>query len=594
MDKLLFIVPPHLKLEDFLRPAFNARIEQRSSGQKFGSVLTDMPLGPMALSGYLKQQFGEDRVQVRLLDFNVELNYVQQFPWTNFADYFRDTLENGTDRVTGERWADYQPNIIGISVLFSPSYDNFIDIANCCREVFSQSVIFSGGGVPTTMYSKIFRDTTSVDALCYAEGEKPLADYLSASNRSEHLETSPCWVTPKKKDFPKLSFQTNYVYNLDEIPFGDYSIVRTNDYSLNPALTAYAGVFEKRQNFHYTTSRGCVYRCNFCSSHNVNGRTMRYYSVDRVRDDLTRLRDEYGAKTIVFQDDHFMGDRDRALEIINIVGDLKLTAVFQNSLTLFALKRPMLEAMKRAGVNQLLLSVESGSARVLREIMHKPLTLPIVEQVASDCRELGIYTDCNILIGNIRETEADIAEGRAFLRKHCPANWFKIFIATPLVGSEFYEEAQAKGYIKGDFVNFDYKKANIATDELSQERVEELQYEINLDLNFVHNHDFRLAQEKTAVGDAAGAQRDYETALLGFLNAVKAKPDHAFGHHYAALCYDHLHNPERAEYHRELAIRAAGDMFWKRWLLKFPQVEIGSRALSPIGTQHAFNSETYA
>jgi anaerobic magnesium-protoporphyrin IX monomethyl ester cyclase len=313
---------------------------------------------------------------------------------------------------------------------------------------------------------------------------------------------------------------------------------------------------------------------------------MRYYSVPRVKADLMRLRDECGARTIVFQDDHFMGDRNRALDIVNIIGDLKLTAVFQNSLTLFALKRPMLEAMKRAGVNQLLLSVESGSARVLREIMHKPLTLPIVEQVANDCRDLGIYTDCNILIGNIRETEADIAEGRAFLRKSCPANWFKIFIATPLVGSEFYEEARAKGFITGDFVNFDYKKANISTDELSQERVEHLQYELNLELNFVCNHDFRIGEEKVAAGDYEGSVRNYRTALLGFLNAVKAKPNHAFGHHFAAMCYDRLGDNEKAVYHRAHAVQASQDPFWQKWLSAFPQVEIG-RCLESVGVPAA-------
>jgi radical SAM superfamily enzyme YgiQ (UPF0313 family) len=580
MDRILFVIPPHLKCDDFLRPAFNARIETRSSGNSFGSVLTDMPLGPMALAAYLKRVLG-DLVDVRVLDFNVELNYVEEFPWDNFDEYFAKVLRTGKDRVTGESWADYDPNIIGMSVLFSPSYENFLSIAASAREVFPKAVLMAGGGVPTTMYSQIFDDSAAIDALCFAEGEKPLADYLRAADRPQYLAESTSWITRAKKDLPKCSFKPDYVVDLDEIPFGDYSVVRTEDYSLNPALTAYAGVFQKKQNFHYTTSRGCVYHCNFCASHNVNGRTMRYYSVPRVKSDLVRLRDEFGAKTIVFQDDHFMGDRNRALDIVNIIGDLGLTAVFQNSLTLFALKRPMLEAMMRAGVSQLLLSVESGSARVLREIMHKPLTLPIVEQVANDCRDLGIYTDCNILIGNIRETEADIAEGRAFLRTKCPANWFKIFIATPLVGSEFYDEAKAKGFIKGDFVNFDYKKANISTDELSQQRVEELQYELNLELNFVHNHDFRIGEENHQTGDEAVAIRGYRTALLGFLNAVKAKSDHAFGHHFAALCYDRLGEPDTANHHRTLAIQAASNPFWKKWLVRFPQVEIG-RQIEPI------------
>jgi radical SAM superfamily enzyme YgiQ (UPF0313 family) len=72
-------------------------------------------------------------------------------------------------------------------------------------------------------------------------------------------------------------------------------------------------------------------------------------------------------------------------------------------------KRELLEAMKNSGVTQLLLSVESGSSKSLKR-MHKPLRLEDIERVAKDCRELGIYTDCNILIGNIFETEEDIED----------------------------------------------------------------------------------------------------------------------------------------------------------------------------------------
>jgi radical SAM superfamily enzyme YgiQ (UPF0313 family) len=137
---------------------------------------------------------------------------------------------------------------------------------------------------------------------------------------------------------------------------------------------------------------------------------MRYHSIERVESDLRLLKDKYGAKTIVIQDDNFMGQgeegRKRALDIVNIIGKLKLTVVFQNSLTLISVKRELLEAMKNSGVTQLLLSVESGSSKSLKR-MHKPLRLEDIERVAKDCRELGIYTDCNILIGNIFETEEE-------------------------------------------------------------------------------------------------------------------------------------------------------------------------------------------
>ena len=46
--------------------------------------------------------------------------------------------------------------------------------------------------------------------------------------------------------------------------------------------------------------------------------------------------------------------------------------------------------------------------------MKKPLKLSIVEQVVEDCRELDIYTYCNIVIGLPGETKDDIEVTRKF------------------------------------------------------------------------------------------------------------------------------------------------------------------------------------
>lgn len=374
---------------------------------------------------------------------------------------------------------------------------------------------------------------------------------------------------------PRSSFEAKYIWDLDEIPFYDYGIVNKDDYSLNPALTAYAGVYDSSNNYHYMTSRGCPYRCNFCASHKVNGREMRYHSIERVESDLRLLKEKYGAKTIVIQDDNFMGQgeegRKRALEIVKIIGKLKLTVVFQNSLTLISVKRELLEAMKNSGVTQLLLSVESGSSKSLKR-MHKPLRLEDIERVAKDCRELGIYTDCNILIGNIFETEEDIEEGAAFLRSgRCPADWFKIFITTPLPGSELHEQAIEAGLINENVINLDFKKANLDRPELPAKRLEFLQYKMNLELNFIRNTNFHLGEELFESNGIESAQYNYQLALQGFLSAIKAKDNHLFGHYYTYAIYRRLGEHAKAEYHKKLALKASNDEFWKSWLEIFPE-----------------------
>jgi len=543
MEKILFIVPPHIRFEDFINPSFNVKSIQKK-GRSFGNSFTDMPLGVLALSAYIKKNAGD--VDTKLLDFNINLNKLDDFEFQSFGEFFTSVL-------TAQVWLEFSPTIIAISALFTTSYQSMIDIAACCRTIFPHAVITAGGGVPTNLYKDIFSDSTCFDALCYGEGEKPLLALATAEDKIHFLETSSSWIT-RKKVRNKEQFQYDFIENLDEIPFYDYGICEMDAYGLNPAISAYASIENKKHNFHVMTSRGCPQHCCFCSSHTVHGRKMRYYSIARVREDFKRLRDQYGAETIVFQDDHFVADRQRALEIIEIVKELKITAVFQNGLALYALDRKMLEALKSAGLNQIVLAVESGSNRVLKEIMHKPLNLSIVKRVAEDCRELDIYTNVNILLGLPGETQKDIEDTKSFL-KTIDANWFIILCATPLVGSEMLDICLKKNYLKGSYLDCDYKKTVVETEDFTAEYIKEAAYTLNLELNFVENSDFRLG--------------NYEIALKGFENAIRAKNDHALAYYYAAKCYEKLSNPEKSLQYMNNAKRAAENPFWRRYIDMF-------------------------
>ncbi len=509
MDKLLLIVPPYLTFDNYVNPAFNERTVVKKSGN-YGSLVTDMPIGLLSLSAYVKHHA---RVDVKLIDFNIVLNKLDTFDYNSFSDFFSDFL-------SADEWIEYQPTIIGISTLFTTSYYNMLDLSNAARELFPNALIIAGGGIPTNMYTEIFRDSASFDALCYGEGEKPLSGLLGSADREGFLKAHPSWITREKVESGE-SFKHDFVQNLDEIPFYDYALLNPSEYQISPTMKNLPSLGEKKHLFHFATSRGCVHHCCYCASHTVHGRKMRYHGAGRVREDLRRLRDEFGAETIGFQDDNFMADRSRAFNIINIAKDLKITFFFQSGLALYALDREMLENIKSAGINELVLPVESGSNRVLNEIMHKPINLSIAKRVIDDCRELGIDTDAQLLIGLPGETKSDIEDARAFL-KTLNASWIRIYVATPLVGSEMFDTCVKNNYLQGSHIGCDFKKAVVNTEHFTADYIEEKAYFLNLELNFVLNSDFRLG--------------NYDKALKGFENAIRVKDDHAFAFYFAARC----------------------------------------------------------
>lgn len=393
VTSILFILPPHLPYEIYTRPQSNVRHVLKNDGRSYSLLISDMPLGILSLSSYVKRYARHD-VSVKLLDFNIELNKLDEFNHESFASYYHEHLSR--------EYLDFAPDIIAISSLFTPSYQNLLDIAACCRKLFSKALIVGGGGVPSIMHREIFQTSHDFDGLCYGEGERPFLALIEAQERKEYLETHPSWITSAKEAASFIPVH-DFIEDLDEIPFFDYGLCDKEEYRKYPAVSAYAGVKERQANFYVMSSRGCPFKCIFCAAHMVHGRSVRYHSLARVKEDLTRLRDEFGATIIVFQDDHLMGDPRRALEIIRFVEKERIHAFFQN-LAIYALSREILESLARAGTTHLNLSIESGSERVLKQVMHKPLKLSMVEQVTKNCHELGIYTAGSILIGLPGET----------------------------------------------------------------------------------------------------------------------------------------------------------------------------------------------
>ncbi|OQW92882.1 MAG: B12-binding domain-containing radical SAM protein [Thiotrichaceae bacterium IS1] len=543
--QILFLVPPNITFGHFVKPDPNMRQVIKGDGKAYGNLMTDMPIGLMSMSAYVKEK-SQVAVDIQLVDFNIELNNLDTFDYDSYLEYFLDYLSN--------QHSGYKPDIIGVSSLFTPSYFALLDLGRACRTRFPESIIVAGGSVPSSMYKQIYSATNDFDALCYGEGELPFLGLIESEDALSYIEENASWITKTKID-SGVVFEHHFIENLDEIPFYDYDLCDPVKYGINPGMTAYAPVKDKRTNaFHVMTSRGCPFKCTFCASHKVHGRKMRYYSLERVRADFDQLKNQYLAGTLIFQDDHLMGDVKRAYDIIRMVKELELTAIFQNGLALYALDRKMLEALRDAGVTQLVLAAESGSERVLKKVMRKPLKLSIVKQVANDCRDLGIYTNVNILIGMPGETKEDIEDSREFL-KGINANWFIILAASPLVGSEMYDICEEKGYLADNYLGSDYRRAVVQTPDFSAQYIQEKMYEMNIELNFVENADFRKG--------------DYSTALKGFENAIRAKNDHAIAYYFAAQCYEKLGDRLKGIEYMDKARRYSRDSFWSKYIDKF-------------------------
>lgn len=542
--RALIIVPPNITYNNFRNPTKNTKSWLHQNGLELGVIITDVPLGAMTICGWLSTTYD---METKLLDYNVEIHKNWDHPDdSSFEPWLRETLVN----------MDYEPDLIGFSSLFVTGYNNLLLLGKICRELYPNATVIVGGNLATTMYREILEDDADgcFDALCYGEGELPLKELMETADIKQYLSTSPTWITREKATNGSF-FAHNFIDELDEIPPLDYELINVQDYQKSPTIKAYTQIEDKTNYITYMTSRGCPFLCTFCSAHTVHGRKMRYFSLERIREELTKLQKQHNAKTLVLEDDHFLSDGERAKSIIRLARELGMNCVFPNALALFGLKRDMLEELSSVGVKQLTLAVESGSPRVLKELMKKPLKTEITERVAADCYEMGMYTDCNIIIGMPGETIEDINVAREFLKK-LPANWYRINVATPLAGSEMFETAVSRGEMVGDVREAGYKSCVIETEHFTPQEINEVSYGMNLELNFVHNTDMQHG--------------NYLRAAESFDNVIRLKHDHAFALFFKSKCMHALGDSEGANMLLEKAVEIfKTDDIWNFYFHKF-------------------------
>ena len=106
---ILFLLPPNIEFQDFINPPKNISTITKD-GQQFGSVITDIPLGVISLSAYLKKHLD---VTSTCIDFNVELNKIEQFSFDGSVPFFTDNL------VQAIQSHSLKPDYVAISSLFS-------------------------------------------------------------------------------------------------------------------------------------------------------------------------------------------------------------------------------------------------------------------------------------------------------------------------------------------------------------------------------------------------------------------------------------------------------------------------------------------
>jgi radical SAM superfamily enzyme YgiQ (UPF0313 family) len=231
-------------------------------------------------------------------------------------------------------------------------------------------------------------------------------------------------------------------------------------------------------------------------------RKWRARSPQNVIDEIQQVIDTYKVKQLDFVDENMTLDRKRMETICDLMVERRLDVEWfmPNGVRADTLDETLLRKMKASGCKRIRVAPESGVQRVVDTIAKKNLDLAAVERAVALCKKVGIRVGCFFVVGLIGETKADIEQTIVFAQKlkRLGADGFYFSYATPVYGTELYEQAKQGGFLRDCFSDDALAEAKplIETPELNADELVRLCARANLiNPTFTYDRIIRAARD---------------------------------------------------------------------------------------------------
>ena len=340
-----------------------------------------VPMGLVYIGTYLKN----NGVDVTIID-------------SNFCDPLQVVLKGKFD-------------VLGISAM-TVHYGRAVKLATQIKAKRNLPIIIGGVHISTLPVSM----QPCFDAAIIGEGEKMFLAMVKHGITKGILPGEP-------------------IENLDDLPQPDWSLVDKRYFAYNPDSTF--GRFGISGNI--LTSRGCPYKCRFCSTTKFWNK-LRFHSSGYVVDMVDNLVKNYNANLIQIWDDLFTINIPRLVEIKN---KLKLP----KNVSFNCQPRPNLitdrlcKVLKEMHVTTGIFGFESGSDKVLGYLKRNTVTVEDNKKAILMFKKHKIGVQGSVVFGSPGETLEDMYETLDFI-DFCYKNKVErlwAFVLTPFPGTELWQ-----------------------------------------------------------------------------------------------------------------------------------------------------------
>jgi len=254
-------------------------------------------------------------------------------------------------------------------------------------------------------------------------------------------------ITYREKDHIRSSLARPFISNLDSLPFPAFHLLPITKYRPHPPHG------RQLPSIPIVTSRGCPYRCIYCSK-SVFGGKYRASSPTYIADEIEYLMDKFNVREITFYDDVFTLNKKRVIAICEELERRRIEIPWTCETRVNLVNEELVEKMKKAGCYMIAYGVESGTQEIL-DNLKKDITLEQATRAFELTHKIGIQTIAYFMIGSPGETAETIEETIKFAKKLDP-DFVQFSITTPFPGTELCDLAVKEGMASKDWDDYIY------------------------------------------------------------------------------------------------------------------------------------------
>jgi anaerobic magnesium-protoporphyrin IX monomethyl ester cyclase len=358
-------------------------------------------------------------------------------------DMFAEGLD--VDEVV-ERTARFRPELVGMTVL-TPSAPVCSDISTRLRGRLP-GVNIVWGGVHADVFGPDIVRSREANFAVHGDGEITVCELVDALASGETDFSSIEGLTWLGDGRAVTNTARPINQDLDGLPYPAWHLFPYHKYGLLPFADFAKPVLT------ISGSRGCPYRCDYCSLIHTGGKVYRRRDPIKIVDEYEYLVDRFGVKQIGFIDPIFpLVKKDLAPFCAELVArGLDKKCQWLSETRADRLDEETTQMMYDGGCRRVLMGIESGVDMLLGNV-NKNITTDKVRIGVKNAHKAGLQSVGLFMIGMPGETPEMTRETVEFAVE-LDLDFAKFAITVPFPGSKLFEDRWQKDLFRDDWENY--------------------------------------------------------------------------------------------------------------------------------------------